>query len=67
MLIINIQINQILQPELLLNYLDRRLTSCAGNWFADHNEWPNRIYTIIRQYIFLNLSEWYHWIEIINK
>ena len=19
------------------------LTRCAGNWFADHNEWPNRI------------------------
>ena len=36
------------------------LTSCAGNWFADHNEWPNRICTIIRQYIILNLSEWYH-------
>ena len=28
------------------------LTSCASNWFADHNEWPNRIDTIIRRFLF---------------
>ena len=23
--------------------MQRRLTACAGNWFADRNEWPDRI------------------------
>ena len=30
--------------EIKKNKLFRRhLTSCIGNWFTDHNEWPNRI------------------------
>ena len=33
----------------------------ACNWFADHNEWPNRN-TIIRRFLFpLNSSVQYHW------
>ena len=31
---------------------NNRLTPCAGNWFADHNEWPNP-YTLIRRFLFL--------------
>ena len=28
------------------------LIPCAGNWFADHNEWPNRVLQIIRRFLF---------------
>ena len=36
---------------------DEELTSCAGNWFADHNEWPNEFF----------FESVYHWIEITKK
>ena len=41
------------------------LTFCAGNWFADHNEWPNRIQQFVA--FFLNSSVRHRWMEIIKK
>ena len=26
--------------------------TCAGNWFADHNEWPNRIQLFVAFFFF---------------
>ena len=40
-------------------------TPCVGNWFADHNEWPNRIFTIIRPLLRTHRS--CHWIEITRE
>ena len=33
-------------------YCFRHLTPCAGNWLADHNEWP-KSYTTIPRFLFL--------------
>ena len=44
------------------------LLTCAGNWFADHNERPNNPCTIIRRFPFpLSSSVWHRWIEMIKK
>ena len=40
------------------------LTSCASNWFTDHNEWQNRI--LSNSPPFSNSSV-YYWIEIAKK